>query len=252
MAGRTIAIGDIHGDLAQLEIVLRRLPALDTKDTVVFLGDYVDRGPDARGVIDRIHRFVRESPTKTVVLRGNHEDLWIRCRDQPEAGFLLNWNNGCGQTFRSLTGGPRLPPEEGLTVNEIVRFFDVKSWLPDDVVDWMKSLPLWYEDDHAIYVHAGLDGEGTVWKHPRESREKNLMWMREPDFFTNYRGKRLVFGHTTTIDLPLDHLGPIARFFDDPFDVWRRGDLLGIDTGCGKGGFLSAVELPRQRIYESR
>ena len=78
------------------------------------------------------------------------------------------------------------------------------------------------------------------------------MWMREPDFYRGYRGKRLLFGHTLVTELPLDHVGPIAKLFDDPKDVWVRGDLIGLDTGCGKGGFLSAVELPRMKVYESR
>ena len=78
------------------------------------------------------------------------------------------------------------------------------------------------------------------------------MRVREPDFFTNYRGKRLIFGHTPTVALPVDHLGLIRRLFNDPSTIWQRGDLLGIDTGCGKGGFLSAVELPKNKVYESR
>jgi serine/threonine protein phosphatase 1 len=78
------------------------------------------------------------------------------------------------------------------------------------------------------------------------------MWGREPDFFANYRGKTVVFGHTPTADLPLDHVGPVGKLFDDPGDVWLRGNLVGIDTGCGKGGFLSAIELPAGRVYESR
>ena len=116
----------------------------------------------------------------------------------------------------------------------------------------MASLPLWYEDEHAIYVHAGLEGEGREWKHPRDCLPKPLLWMREPDFYTGYAGKRLVFGHTAVRDLPTDHLGRVASFLDDPWDVWLRGDLIGMDTGCGKGGYLSAVELPSLEIYESR
>jgi hypothetical protein len=115
-----------------------------------------------------------------------------------------------------------------------------------------RRLPLWYEDERAIYVHAGLEGEGRVWFHPTKSQEMALLWMREDDFWTGYSGKRLVFGHTVTSYLPLDHLNWIEKVFDDKGDVWIRSDLIGIDTGCGKGGFLSAVELPGLKVYESR
>ena len=258
MKTRTFAIGDIHGDLSALDRLLSRLPALTDRDTVVFMGDYVDRGPDSRGVIERVRGLGSSVPARVVLLRGNHEDKWIHCFHHGDPGFLLPPQNGCANLFRSFAGGPPLAHEESLSRDEMIRFFEVKSWLPPEVVAWMESLPLWYEDDHAIYVHAGLDGEGTEWKHPSEGREKQLLWMREPDFFANYHGKQLVFGHTVVTELPLDpvghrgHLGLFAKLFDDPRDVWVRGDLLGIDTGCGKGGFLSAVELPGRRVYESR
>lgn len=245
---RTFVIGDIHGDLAALETILGKLPDLDAEDSVVFLGDYVDRGPDSRGVVERVRAFAAAGPAKVVTLRGNHEDKWIDCWAEPDPGFLLPPGNGCVAMFQSYAG---LPPGE-LDRESFARFLDVRSWLPEDVVAWFRTLPLWYEDEHAIYVHAGLEGEGTVWAHPRDSSAKSLLWMREKDFYKGYSGKRLVFGHTKTSDLPVDHIGPIKKLFDDPADVWFRDDLIAIDTGCGKGGWLSAVELPRLKVYESR
>jgi serine/threonine protein phosphatase 1 len=249
---RTFAIGDIHGDLAALDTLLGRLPRLGPDDTVVFLGDYVDRGPQSKQVIDRVRGLEHEIQAKVVALRGNHEDLWIQCFEEPNAGFLLPVGNGCGAMFRSFTDGAPLSPESSLEATEFARFIDVKRWLPEEIVTWMQSLPIWFEDDHAIYVHAALDGEGAEWLHPSKGRAKPVMWGREPDFFANYRGKTVVFGHTTVADLPLDHIGPVQKLFDDPGDVWLRGNLVGIDTGCGKGGFLSAIELPAGRVYESR
>ena len=122
--------------------------------------------------------------------------------------------------------------------------FDLAGWVPPAVARWLATLPTWYEDEHAIYVHAGLDGEGAAWKHPRDGAERPLLWMREPDFYTQYQGKTVVFGHTPVTDLP-------------PADparatVWRRGPLWGIDTGAGRGGHLSAIELPSGRIVDSR
>lgn len=249
--GRTFAIGDIHGDRQALDTLLERLPALEAEDTLVFLGDYVDRGPDSRGVVERVMRLPQETPARVVTLRGNHEDKWLDCYQGKGVEFLLPRSNGCLEMYRSFASKPLSPDDEAPT-EDIIAMLDVPSWLPQTVLAWMEALPLWYEDDHAIYVHAGLEGEGEMWKHPSVSRPACLLWMREPDFFSGYHGKRLVFGHTLVKDLPLGHLGPIAKFFDDPKDVWQRGELIGLDTGCGKGGFLSAIELPRMKVYESR
>jgi serine/threonine protein phosphatase 1 len=243
VGARTFVIGDIHGDLAALEALLAKLPAMSAADSVVFLGDYVDRGPDPKGVVDRVRRFVAESPTKTITLRGNHEDKWLQSFTKPDLPFLIQWGNGCAATFRSYLGQPPLGPEETLEIPEIQKMLEVSSWLPKDVVAWFETLPLWYEDEHALYVHAGLEGEGDTWKHPSQCSPKPLMWMRERDFFENYRGKRLCFGHTPVSELPID---------ENPKDVWLMHDLIGVDTGCGKGGFLSAVELPAVKIYESK
>ena len=95
MAGRTFAIGDIHGDIAQLFALLSRLPPLDADDTIVFLGDYLDRGPNSAGVIDFVRRLPIEGPAKVVALRGNHEDAWLRVIERGWPGFVTPPLNGC-------------------------------------------------------------------------------------------------------------------------------------------------------------
>jgi serine/threonine protein phosphatase 1 len=246
---RTFAIGDIHGDLQALDRLLARMPRLTPADTLVFLGDYIDRGSDSRGVIARVQELQRTSPAKVVALRGNHEDKWIECWHEPDLGFLLPRVNGCFSTYRSFTSGG-FDDDDDLTPRELQHMARVRDWLPREAVEWMESLPLWYEDEHALYVHAGVDGKKDRWKHPSDSAPSTLMWMRRIEFYTNYRGKRLVFGHTAVDELPSDHLGPYASYFT--LEVWTRGDLIGLDTACGKGGHLSAIELPSSRIFDSR
>lgn len=248
----TFVIGDIHGDLAALDTLLARLPTLTPADTLVFLGDYVDRGPDSRGVVARVRELQEGAPFTVIPLRGNHEDTWARSYDTPNPAFLLHKGNGCVATWRSFTSRPPIADASELSDDEFLELLEVSTWMPPDVASWMRSLRSWYEDDHAIYVHAGLDGEGDSWAHPTQGREKALLWMREPDFYTGYKGKRVVFGHTRTRDLPTDHLGFFRRLVDDPADVWLRGDLVGLDTGAGMGGYLSAIELPSMKVYESR
>jgi serine/threonine protein phosphatase 1 len=249
---RTIAIGDIHGDLASLDRLLSRLPELTSNDTVVFLGDYCDRGPDSRGVIHRIRALQDSAPFRVVALRGNHEDTWVRAYSTPHHAFLLHKNNGCLATWRSFNGLPPGPLDQTLYDRDLRSLLDVQSWFPRDVIKWMRGLPTWFEDELAIYVHAGLDLEDGAFLHPTHGREKPLLWSRELEFFRRYRGKRVVFGHTRTRDLPDDHLCPKTRATTDPEGIWRRGDLIGLDTGAGMGGALTAVSLPDLTVYSSR
>ena len=244
---RTFAIGDIHGEPTHLERLLGRLPTMTADDTVVFLGDYLDRGPDSRRVIEMVVALPSQIPAKVVSLMGNHEEAWLRSLKSPEPGFLLRPDNGCFQALQSLADCGQASDLE-----QAGMLLQPTKWFPAWIHQWMESLPLYYEDEHAIYVHAGLDGEGEVWHHPKDGRPRNLLWCREPDFFRGYKGKRLCFGHTISSELPVDHLSWFGKILDDPSDVWFRGDLVGLDTACGKGGYLSAIELPSAKVYASR
>ena len=96
MAPRTFVVGDIHGDLSALESLLAKLPEMTQDDTLVFLGDYLDRGPSSLQVIERVRGLSATIPAKLVTLRGNHEDMWIKCYRGEEAsfGFLIPPGNG--------------------------------------------------------------------------------------------------------------------------------------------------------------
>ena len=72
--GRTFAIGDIHGEATHLERLLERLPPLHADDTLVFLGDYMDRGPESARVFDIVWALPQKVPAKVVTLLGNHEE----------------------------------------------------------------------------------------------------------------------------------------------------------------------------------
>ena len=249
VAGRTFAIGDIHGDLAALRLLFERLPALTEDDTVVFLGDYIDRGPDSAGVVAWVREFQATSPARVVALRGNHEDAWLQVVDDGWPEFIFPRGNGCLESLRSFTGRPAPTEDESPTNAELEEMFAAK-FLPAEVVAWMRELPFFYEDEHAIYVHAGIKRVGEGFPHPREVEpQRALLWLRDRDFFENYRGKLVVFGHTTTRTLP-NELSTHTP--DDPTDLWAGPACIGLDTACGKGGFLTAFELPAGRVYETR
>ena len=249
MPGRTFAIGDIHGDIQQLYLLLSRFPSLDTDDTIVFLGDYLDRGPHSAQVIAYVRQLQHSIKAKVIALRGNHEDAWLRVVERGWDGFVLPPLNGCLAAYRSFVGG-KVPQEADEPEPHEKAILMSGSFFPDDVIDWMKALPYWYEDDHALYVHAGLPKKDDRWPHPSELEDPTaLLWLRDEEFFVNYRGKPVVFGHTVTACLPpeLSNYTP-----DDPNDLWAGVNVIGIDTGCGKGGFLTAVEFPALNVYESR
>jgi serine/threonine protein phosphatase 1 len=249
VVGRTFAVGDIHGDLAALERLFRRLPNLEANDTVVFLGDYVDRGPDSAGVVACIRELSSSLSAKVVALRGNHEDAWLQVRTKGWPEFVLPRSNGCLECYRSFTGGAVPDEDEPATAEELMAMVEGK-FIPEDVVAWMRDLPFFYEDEHAIYVHAGIKRTDGKFPHPREvSPQRALLWLRDRDFFENYRGKLVVFGHTTTRTLP-NELSTHTP--EDPADLWAGPACIGLDTACGKGGFLTAFELPARVVYESR
>lgn len=245
MTGRTFATGDIHGDLRALVRVFEQLPELDAGDTLVFLGDYVDRGPSSAQVVEWVRSLPSRTPAKVVALRGNHEDAWLRVIDRGWPQFVLPVAHGCREAMESYLGRIEGPLDEG----QLRAMFE-GSFFPLDVVAWFRRLPHYYEDEHAIYVHAGLVKQEGRFVHPSETKRKTaLLWHRDHEFFRDYRGKRVVFGHTVTEYLP-EELSSYTP--EDPTDMWAGPCTIGLDTGAGKGGFLTTLEMPSMRVYESR
>jgi serine/threonine protein phosphatase 1 len=224
VSGRTFAIGDIHGDLVALATLFDRLPPLVAEDTIVFLGDYIDRGPDSAGVVRWIRELGKRIPAKIVCLRGNHEDAWIQVAEEGWPEFILPRGNGCLEAYRSFMNLATPDENEVPTAEEYEQMLGAK-FFPPDVLEWMKSLPYFYEDEHAIYVHAGIKREGEGFPHPSVTEPKRaLLWLRDRDFFENYRGKIVVFGHTTTRTLP-NELSTYTP--DDPTDLWAGPACVG-------------------------
>ena len=247
---RTFAIGDVHGELDHLEAVLRQFPALDAEDTIVFIGDLIDRGPQSAAVLELVRQELpRRTPARIVVVRGSHEDAWLRVLTSGWPQFILPVGNGTLATLRSYTGGPRPKEGEVPAKAEYVSMF-AGDFFPADVRAWLAGLPAWYEDEHAIYVHAGLPKVDGRFVHPSGLADlKPVIWQRSREFFTEYEGKRVVFGHTTADLLPQE----LSLYTpDDPHDLFFYKSVIGIDTGCGHDGFLTAIELPSLNVYESR
>jgi serine/threonine protein phosphatase 1 len=233
---KTFVVGDIHGRCAQLNALLEMLPRSARSDTLVFLGDLIDRGPDIPGVVEYVFNLCREDPERVICLRGNHEQMLLDFVDDVSLTWMEQATGGdC--TFAQYTQTPlviRSDADFGFARD----LFSRK--MPREQVDFFRGLPFYHEDDHALYVHAGLENG----KHPRESSPEALLWTRDMNFFRSYQGKPCVFGHTPTAFLPLR--GRVGRH-----GIYVFKSAIGIDTGYNQNSPLSCLSLPDFVLYQA-
>jgi serine/threonine protein phosphatase 1 len=204
------AVGDIHGRLDRLNRVLAQLPP---ERTLVLLGDYIDRGPESRGVIERLLRLSRQRTC--IFLCGNHEDMLLAALDDAHEGATVDWlRNGGDATLRAygVTSLRRLVEE-----------------LPEEHLAFLRSLREHWETEEYVFVHAGISPDG-----PDATDRDTKLWMRiAPDEAFGY-GKTVIYGHT-------------------PYHSPLRGpDWINIDTGCGKlpSAPLTGLLLPELEILQ--
>jgi len=233
---KTFVVGDVHGRRAQLISLLEALPRDEGSDALVFLGDLIDRGPDAPGVVHDVLELHRGNPERVVTLRGNHEQMMLDFIDE-DSRLWLSPVTGGEQTFQQYTTSPlRLATEEDFE-NARKR---IEECVPAEHLEFFRRMPIYHEDDYALYVHAGLE-QG---KHPSETDAHFLLWTRDADFYKKYRGKPCVFGHTPTAFLPL--LGRLGRH-----GIYISHSAIGIDTGYNYNSPLTCLSLPDFTLYQS-
>ena len=209
---KIFAIGDIHGCYDRLKKLMGKIPIDFSRDTLVFIGDYIDRGPHSVEVVDYLIQLQSRIP-EVVFLKGNHEDMldkFIKGADR--FTYLLN---GGQKTLDSYL----MKPVQS-------EFFPI----PPDHMEFFKSLRLFYETEDFIFVHAGLRP-----RVPLETQKtEDLLWIRDKFISTKYDfGKRVIFGHT-----PLKK--PLVET-----------NKIGIDTGAVYGNALTCVELPDLVFYKA-
>jgi len=168
--GRWLAIGDIHGCLTQLTELMERVRP-SSADRIVFLGDYVDRGPASAGVIDYLVGFAAAFP-ETVFLRGNHEQMFIDYLDGLDPTIFLI--NGGQQTLDS--------------------YRDCRMWpVPSAHRRFLDSLRYYFESEQHIFVHAGLRPGIPL----AEQKDFDMLWIRHEFLESDFDwGKPVVYGHT--------------------------------------------------------
>lgn len=215
MTDRIIAIGDVHGCVESLKSLWEKLEPYE--DVLhLFIGDYIDRGPDSKGVVDFLLKVKHER--NTVFLRGNHEKMLL---NSIKTGKTRNW---------FMNGGR-------ITLNSYGKNADL-SEIPDEHIEFYLNTRLYFETDNYFFVHAGVPPTLTL-KQSKEDEEAHdyFLWGREHlNALAPPWEKTVVFGHTPMPE-PLN-----------------QQNMIGIDTGCVFNrpglGKLTAVLLPETKFIQ--
>ncbi len=211
---RWLAIGDIHGHLAALETLLSKV-APQPGDMIVTLGDYVDRGPNVRGVIDLLREW--ESRGQLIPLIGNHELIMLEARSY-DYDF---WQEvGGRETLASYASGKKQPGK--------------LSDVPAEHWTFMEELcGRWFETEDAIFVHAGVDSELPL----KEQDDFDLCWKKFIPALVrpHVSGKRVICGHT-------------AQKSGIPLNL---GHHVCIDTWVYGGGWLTCLDVETGHYWQA-
>lgn len=224
------AVGDIHGQLAELETALERIEADGGPDAkIVFLGDYVDRGPDSAGVLQRLSQGVSEG-RNWICLKGNHDRLfeWFMedvPRHDPHLIVGYHW-------FHPLLGGLETMASYGVTFPDRTRLQDVRllaeEAVPTEHVAFLRSLKLTHQADPYLFVHAGIRPSIPL----NQQTEEDLVWIRQS--FHDHTAPHplcVVHGHT-----PVD-------------TATHYGNRVNLDSGAGYGRPLSTAVFDGDSTY---
>jgi serine/threonine protein phosphatase 1 len=213
----TYVIPDLHGRADLLDAALARIAthAAGASGTLIVLGDYVDKGPDSRGVIARLIAGIAPG-WSLVTLKGNHDAMMAEALRDPAA--VANWLGKGGDTALASYGG------------------DVDA-VPAAHRAWLERLVLLHMDAHRIYVHAGLDPDIAL----EAQSERALLWKRyAKDDASGFGDHHVVHGHDN------DPAGPLLLAGRSNLDTqaWKTGRLvIGVFDDATPGGPLEILEI---------
>ena len=218
------AVGDIHGRADLLAALLERI-GQDRKERdrqeapLIFLGDYVDRGPDSAGVLERLHQSQRAAPGQVTCLKGNHEKMLLEFIDDPVSRGGRWLRNGGVRTLASFD----ISISERAGADDLMEASSAfQAALPQGMESWLRALPLRWQSGNICCVHAAMDPEIA----PQQQDERVLLW-GHPEFFVRARGDGLWVVHGHTI-VPLPE---------------QAGGRIALDTGAYRSGRLSGAAL---------
>jgi serine/threonine protein phosphatase 1 len=219
---KIFAVGDIHGQYEKLISLIGRLPLDPDRDFLIFLGDYINKCPGGRDVIEYLLE-VGKKVRNAVFLLGNHEYELLEYSRTGNLDHLRTLRTmGVEDTLKSYSNSP-------------VRSLGDLSFMPAEHIRFLETLRTYFrleDPSHPpyLFIHAGTIPGEDIDRCPLD----RLLTVRER--FLHYEGpsdRVTVFGHTP---------------FETPFVT---PDKIGIDTGAAYGNLLTAVELPAMRFYHA-
>lgn len=212
-------IGDIHGCNDELRRLVEKLP-LAGGDRLIFLGDYIDRGPDSAGVVSYLLSLQQQfKEINCVFLKGNHEDMFLSylgLRGQHGDMFLVNG----GKTTLASYGvaADKLPGPRVLSV------------IPAEHMRFFEALENYYLMDSFLCVHAGIHPQKSL----AEQTDEELFWIRNAFIYSSHRlPYTVLFGHTPQPTV----------LYDLPYKV-------GLDTGLVYGNMLTCLDVDEKVLYQ--
>jgi len=216
------AVGDIHGRRDLLDELLSRIEAdqarrAPAETLVIFLGDLIDRGPDSRGVVERLIDYAA-GPVACRFLMGNHEEVFLKALrgDLRALRFLIR----IGGRETILSYG--IDEEEYRALDFAELMASLQARVPQSHVDFLAGFERWVEEGDYLFVHAGIRPGVPL----EAQKDSDLRWIR--DDFLRHRedfGRIVVHGHSISDDADL------------------RPNRIGIDTGAFASGKLTAIAL---------
>jgi serine/threonine protein phosphatase 1 len=211
-------IGDIHGCLDELRYLVDGLP-LESGDRLVFLGDYVDRGPNSKGVLTYILDLQKNDDLELVCLKGNHEDMFLAYLGLPgQHGDMFLYNGG----YATLIS-------YGINSNQSSQD-EIISKISSEHINFLKNLRSYYVMTPYICVHAGINPTKSLAKQTNT----DLLWIRDEFIRNPHRlPYTVLFGHTPRNSV----------LFDLPYKI-------GLDTGLVYGNKLSCLDIVERVLYQ--
>lgn len=223
---RLLAIGDIHGCLRSFDTLLNAV-ALEPDDRIITLGDYVDRGPDSRGVLDRL--LALQATGRLVALRGNHDTMMLEARSGRDPLWMVCGGRETLASYGICLKNGEEPEEEGAALwdpQELIAKVPPQHWkfLEEDCLPY-------HETEKHIFVHANAYADFPLADQP----DSMLYWQKLIEPCAHVSGKILVCGHTRQKSgLPLD-----------------LGTTVCIDTGAYDDGWLTCLDVYTGRIWQA-
>lgn len=227
MKKEIFAVGDVHGEISMLKELLKFWNPIDQQ--LLFVGDLGDRGENPKECFLLVQDLCEQQGA--ICIKGNHEDIFLNFLYSPKEYAANYYLNGGGKTIQTLLDGENVSQ---LTPVEIAE--KIKEEYPD-LIAFIKRMPLYYEWETYLFVHAGVDLSKDHWQ---DTDSQDFLWIREPFHEgKNNTGKIIVFGHTPTFVLHGDQKNS---------QIWMEDNKIAIDGGAVFGGSLHGVIFDKEGI----